>query len=125
MNDSHKNKTKQKKSEYDTDQRLRQMSAVNSNPEIHGETSGKAALGTLHEILTDRERRSLRDQGRYWGKITADINSFSDLLKGTWELCKQSSTKPKGVFKILSAVGETGRCCEPLTNETEIFLRCM
>lgn len=101
------------------------MSAVNPNPEIHRKTNGKAALGTLHEILTDRERRSLRDQGRYWGKITADINSFPDLLKGTWELCKQSSTNPKGVFKILSAVGETGRCCESLINETEILLPCL
>lgn len=42
----------------------------------------KATICTLHEILIDREGRSLRDQGNFWSNITADINLLSDFFKG-------------------------------------------
>lgn len=67
---------------------------------------------TLLEILTHWERRSLRDQGSFVSQITANVNLLSDFLKRTWELSLcNSSTKHRGVFKILSA---RGRGCEML-----------
>lgn len=45
---------------------------------------GEATMCTLHEIWTDG-RRSLRDHGGVWSKITVDINSLSGFLKDTWE----------------------------------------
>lgn len=77
---------------------------------------------TLLEILTHWERRSLRDQGSFVSQITANVNSLSDFLKRTWELSLcNSSTKHRGVFKILSAVEEAVKCWNNslgATNET-------
>lgn len=58
---------------------------------------GKAAVCPLHEILMDREGRSLRNQGGVWSKIIADPNSLADFFeREPGDSRSNSRTKRKG-----------------------------
>lgn len=71
----------------------------------------------------------MRDQGNFWSNITADINSLSDFLKGTWELSKQFQYEAQrgfqDPFSLWKRLGNAGDTSLFAYNETEILLLCL